>query len=136
MRTDVRALLQSTLDAAFNDVLFPDRVRVFWRRRAESPGDDPSEYIVYTLDGDPYEEYADNRPLIRATSTAVRYYYRDALLDSREGRARIARNETRIAAALIDAGFDLPTGYFDAGDIDSVGFGVTLFPAEYWEALI
>ena len=135
MKTDVRALIQTALDEAFNDLLFPDNIRVFWRRRSETEGEDPDEYIVYTLDTDPYENYADNAPFTRAARLTVRFYYRDTLIDTRAGRAKVKSHEAAIESALRAARFALPSGYFDGGDIDDIGFGTTIFPVEFWEVL-
>lgn len=119
--TDVRALLQNTLDAALSG-----DVRAYWRRKAKTEGEDPDEYIVYTLDGDD-GTYADDAPLTRTANLAVRYYYRDTLLDTTAERGRISDRERQIAAVLQSAGFSLPSGYFDVGDIDDIGFGTTIF---------
>ena len=135
MKTDVRALIQTALDDAFNAPASPDPLRVFWLRRAEVEGEDPDEYIVYTVDSDPYEDYADDEPFTRAARLTVRYYYRDSLIDTASGRAKVKRHEAAIEAALRAAGFTLPSGYFDGGDIDDIGFGTTIFPVEYWEVL-
>lgn len=135
MKTDVRALIQTALDAEFNTPQSADKIRVFWLRRNETTGEDPDEYIVYTVDTDPYEDYADNEPFTRAARLTVRYYYRDILLDTAAGRAQIKGREASIESALRAAGFALPSGYFDGGDIDDIGFGTTIFPVEYWEVL-
>lgn len=123
--TDVRALTQTTLDTALNT----DKVRVHWIRKSETDGEDPDEYVVYTLDGDPADAYADNVPLIRTANVAVRYYYREALLDTAAGRTAVKTREEQIATALEGGGFSLPNGWFDAGDIDDIGYGVTIFEA-------
>ena len=120
---DIRALVQETLDTA----LYPD-VRVYWLRKSD--GEDPDEYVVYTLDGDP-AVYADGTPLTRDANITVRFYYRDSMLDSSAGRAAIKAREAQIAEALQGAGFLLPGGWFDSGDIDDIGFGTTIFEAYY-----
>jgi hypothetical protein len=120
---DARALAQTTLDTA----LYPD-VRVFWLRKSD--GEDPDEYVVYTLSGDP-AVYADDEPLTRNANITVKYYYRDSMLDSSAGRAAIKAREAQIAEALQGAGFLLPGGWFDSGDIDDIGFGTTIFEAYY-----
>ena len=135
MKTDVRALLQTTLDHAFDYLLIPVNIRVFWNRRSETAVEDPDEYIVYTLDSDPYDSYADDEPLTRTAEATVRYYYRDTFIDTRAGRAQIKSREAAIETALRSAGFTLPQGGFDAGDIDDIGFGTVVFPAEYWEVV-
>lgn len=121
--TDIRALVQETLDTA----LYPD-VRAYWMRKSD--GEDPDEYVVYTLSGDP-AVYADGEPLTRDANITVRYYYRDSMLDSSAGRAAIKAREEQIAGALQAVGFLLPGGWFDSGDIDDIGFGTTIFEAYF-----
>ncbi len=139
--TDIRALVQTILDNALN----AEGVRVFWRKKAETRGDDPNEYIVYTLDGDPSEFHADNEPVVRAANVAVRYYYRDTMLDTHTGRNAVKSREQTIAAALVEGGFSLPYGYSDGGggvssginigDVDGIGYGVTVFECDYWRVI-
>lgn len=122
--TDIRSLVQTTLDA----VLYPD-VRVYWLRKSD--GEDPDEYVVYTLDGDPVGAYADDVPLTRDANVSIRYYYRDSMTTTKTGRAAIGWREGQIAAALLAGGFTLPNGYFDVGDIDDIGYGTTIFEAYF-----
>ncbi len=122
---DIRALVQTALDTA----LYSDGVYVYWLRKSDET--DPDEYVVYTLDGDPVGAYADGDPLTRNANASIRYYYRDSMLNSSAGKAAIKARETQIAAALTGAGFTLPNGYFDSGDIDDIGFGTTIFEAYY-----
>lgn len=121
---DIRALVQTALDAA----LYPD-VRVYWLRKSD--GEDPDEYVVYTLDGDPVGAYADDVPLTRDANASIRYYYRDSMTTTNTGRAAIRAREEQIAAALLAGGFTLPNGYFDVGDIDDIGYGTTIFEAYF-----
>lgn len=121
---DIRALVQTALDTA----LYPD-VRVYWLRKSD--GEDPDEYVVYTLDGDPVGAYADGEPLTRDANIAVRYYYRDSMTTTKTGRVTITERESQIAAALLAGGFTLPNGYFDVGDIDDIGYGTTIFEAYF-----
>lgn len=124
--TDVGDYIQYVLDAA----LSADGVRSHWLRKAETDEEDPDEYLVYTIDGDP-AVYADDRPIMRTANAAIRYYYREALIDTAAGRAAIKARARAIAGALESAGFALPNGYFDVGDIDDIGFGATVFEAYY-----
>lgn len=129
--TDVRGILQTALD----DALSSAKVRVYWLRKAETTGEAPEEYVVYTLDGDPAGVYADDQPLTRSANVVIRYYYRGSKLDTAAGRSAVKARETVIAEALEGAGFSLPSGYFDAGDIDDIGFGTTVFEAYYWRVV-
>lgn len=121
---DVREYVQQTLDEAFAY----DGIQSFWLRRIET--DEPAdEYIVYTLGGVTPDAYADNRAFIRTAEVTFRYYYSEELTLTSKGRERIRKTEKRIAKALRRAGFVLPDGWFDAGDIDDIGFGTTVFEA-------
>jgi|LSQX01.3.fsa_nt_gb hypothetical protein len=128
---DIRKLVQQTLD----DVLAADSVRAYWLRKAETGGENADEYVVYTVDGDPVGEYADDKPLTRSANVAIRYYYRDSLRDTIRGRKRIHLREKQIESGLEAACFSLPNGYFDSGDIDDIGFGTTIFDCEYWRVV-
>jgi len=124
---DIRGLAQTILDNA----LASDGVYSYWLRKTETTGEDPDEYVVYTLDSDPADAYADNEPLVRNANVAVRYYHRDSMLDTHTGRETIKAREIIIATALEQGGFSLPNGWFDAGDIDDIGFAATVFEGYY-----
>lgn len=124
-------LIQSALDA----VLYNDGVYVYWNRKTETEGQDPDEYVVYTINGDSGETFADNKPLIKAASATIRYYYRDNLLDIHAGRQKIKARRDTILSALEAADISVPNGPFDAGDIDDIGFGTIVFECEYWRAV-
>ncbi|SHI75185.1 hypothetical protein SAMN02745975_00530 [Geosporobacter subterraneus DSM 17957] len=128
---DIRGLLQTSLDTA----LYPEGIFSYWNRKAETTGGNPDEYIVYTLAGDSSEIHADDNPLVKAASTTVRYYYRDTLLDTHTGRQRIKQHEDLITSALKAAGFSIPNGSFDAGDIENNGFGTIVYECEYWRVV-
>lgn len=119
--TDVRSLVQAALDA----VLVTDKVYTHWTRKTEVAGENPNEYIVCTLDGDPTETYADNEPLVKAANVTVRYYHRAP-------RSTVRAREQQIASALKAVGFSLPAGFFDGGDIDEIGFDTTIYEAYFW----
>src|SRR5690554_5531886 len=120
----MRNLLQQTLD----DALYPD-VYSFWQRKS---GADVDEYVVYTLSGDIAESHADNQPIVKSADVTVRYYYRASKLNTYDGRQTIQAREEQIQQALEGAGLAIPFGKFDGGDIDDIGFYVTIFECEYW----
>jgi hypothetical protein len=124
---DVRGLVQVALDT----ILYPESVYVYWLRKTETQGQDPDEYVVYTLDGDIPSTSDDGMAWVKAANIAVRYYYRDSLLETRQGRGKIKDREKAIADALISAGFSIANGPFDAGDIDDIGFGTTIFECDH-----
>ena len=120
-------LLQQTLD----DALYPD-VYSFWQRKS---GADVDEYVVYTLGGDSNDSHADNKPLVNHANVTVRYYYRAEMLDTYSNRLKVQSRESQIEAALNNAGFVIPFGKFDGGDIDDIGFYATIFECEYWQVM-
>lgn len=128
---DIRGTIQMALDTA----LYPDGVFSYWNRKTETTGEDPDEYIVYTLAGDSSEFHADDNPLIKSASATVRYYYRDTLLSTHQGRQKIKTHENMIESALKSAGFSIPNGSFDAGDIERNDFGCIIFECDYWRVV-
>lgn len=120
--TDPYDLIQSTLDGAFSR----EGVYSYWLRKTKTRGEDPDEYIVYTIDGDAADFWSDNEVARRTANIAVRYYYRDALMEAPSGRAKIAGRKKAIAKVLESAGFDIPYGVRDVGDIDDTGYGAAI----------
>jgi len=123
----MRNLLQQVLD----DALYPE-VYSFWQRKS---GADVDEYVVYTLSGDSATSHADNEPVTNNANVTIRYYYRSNKLDTYDGRQLVEAREEAIEIALKDAGFTIPFGKFDGGDIDDIGFYVTVFECEYWRVI-
>jgi len=121
--TDVKALVQKTLDS----VLFQDKVYSHWQRKAEIPGENPDEYIVYTRDGDSNTYHADNGPLVKSAGVTLRYYYHKNKLETTAGRNLVTTRENTILTAMKATGFFCPDGAFDAGDIDGIGFFASVF---------
>jgi len=128
---DVRGLIQTVLDTA----LYDDGVYVYWNKKAEATGQDPDEYVVYTLSGDSNESFADDAPLVKSASVTVRYYYRNTLLDNYASRNKVKTNENKILEALYSNGFSVPNGAFDGGDIDDIGFSTIIIECEYWRVV-
>jgi hypothetical protein len=129
--TDVRDLIQSTLDTA----LTAAKVYVFWQRKVEIAGDtNPDEYVVYTYEGDEPEIYADNVPLVVDSDATVKYFYRKDKLNSKTGRDGIKSRETGIKSALKAVGFTV-SGPMDVGDVDGIGFYCSVFDCSYSEVV-
>ena len=124
-------ILQTTLDA----LLYPQGIYVFWQRKTETEEEETDEYVVYTIDGDPVGTYADDKPLTRETNLAIRYYYRDTLMETANGREKIENRTQAIIEALEAADFSVPEGAFDSGDIDDVGFGSKIIECYYWRVV-
>jgi len=123
----IKDLVQSTLDVA----LHPD-VLSYWQRKT---GLDMDEYVVYSFGGDSKEDFADDTPLTKNASVTVRYYYRAEKLETPNKRKEIENRENLIETALENAGFAIPYGRFDAGDIDDIGYFVTVFECEFWRVV-
>ena len=123
----IRELIQTTLDNA----LHPD-VLSYWQRKS---GDAADEYIVYSVSGDPGEFFADDQVQARNANVTIHYYYRSEMMDTAHGRLAITAREDAIEAALRGAGILVPFGRFDAGDVDDVGYFVTVFEAQYWRVV-
>ena len=114
------------------DTVLENKVRVYWQRKS---GPDVDEYIVYSQSGDSEEFYADNESLVNAGGITVQYFYRAEMLDTHKGRQAIKTRENTIEIALKNAGFDVPFGKFDAGDVDDIGYFVTVFECDYWRVI-
>lgn len=124
----IKTLLQETLDNA----LIPKNIYSYDQRKT---GNNANEYIVYSVSGEVKDDFADNINLIKHTNITVRYYYNDELLGDFESRNQIRENEKLIEQALEEQGFYMPFGKFDGGDIDDIGYLVTIFECEFWEVL-
>ncbi len=129
--TEIGNLLQTALDAS----LAAEGVYSYWLRKSETASEDNKEYIVYTLNEDSNNEFADDSPLIKAASVTVKYYFHDSFLDTYEGRQLVKRRAEVIQQSLLGASFTCPNGFFDAGDIEDNGFGVKIYEAEYWRVV-
>ena len=124
----IKTLLQETLDNA----LIPKNIYSYDQRKT---GNNANEYIVYSASGEVKDSFADNINLVKHTNITVRYYYNDELLGDFESRKQIRENEKLIEQALEEQGFYMPFGKFDGGDIDDIGYLVTIFECEFWEVL-
>lgn len=124
----IKTLLQETLDNA----LISKNIYSYDQRKT---GNNANEYIVYSLSGEVKDDFADNINLVKHTNITVRYYYNDELLGDFESRKQIRENEKLIEQALEEQGFYMPFGKFDGGDIDDIGYLVTIFECEFWEVL-
>lgn len=121
-------LLQTTLDTT----LYPVGVLSHWQKKT---GPDANEYIVYRMAGDASEDFADDEPLTKNASVTLNYYYRTDLINTYAGRQVIQGRIEAIQEALKTAGFTVPFGPFDAGDVDDIGYMVTVFECDYWRGV-
>lgn len=125
----MKNLIQTTLDTALytsKGILSHDQKKT---------GPDADQYIVYSQSGDSEEFHADDAVMLKAGSFTVRYYYRKEKLDTYQGRQSIKEVEDLIESSMKTAGFRLPFGRFDGGDIDDIGYMVTIFEFDYWRAV-
>ena len=124
----IKNLVQLTLDT----VLYPKSIYVYEQRKS---GLDADEYVVYSSAGDSAENFADDAVLIKNASVTVRYYYRAEKLDNYATRQKVKEIESLIENSLEEAGFEIPNGRFDAGDVDDIGYLVTVFECDYWRVV-
>ncbi len=124
----IKALTQTTLDTS----LYPLGVYSHEQRKT---GPDADEYIVYSLSGDSEEDHADDNVLVKVGDIAVRYYYRADMIETSVGRARVRQIEGVVENSMNTVGFSLPFGHFDGGDVDDIGYLVTIFDFEYWRVI-
>ena len=123
----MKTLIQTALDTA----LYP-HVLVHDQRKT---GPDADEYVVYSQSGDSQEWFSDNLTVLKNGNMTVRYYYRAEKNETYTGRQAIKTREDTIQAAMEGAGFTIPFGRFDAGDVDDIGYFVTVFECEYWRVV-
>lgn len=124
----IKTLVQTTLDGS----LYPLGV---YSHEQKKTGPDADEYIVYSLAGDGEEDHADDAALTKSAEITIRYYYRADMLETSTGRARVREIESAIEGSMKAAGFSLPFGHFDGGDVDDIGYLVTIFDFEYWRVM-
>lgn len=124
----IKDLVQLTLDT----VLYPKNIYVYEQRKS---GPDADEYVVYSLSGDIREDFADDEVLTKKANVTVKYFYRAEKLDNYTSRQAVRVVEELIETALEEAGFVIPFGRFDAGDVDDIGYMTTVFECEYWRVV-
>ncbi len=124
----IKELVQSTLD----NMLYPKNVYVYEQRKI---GVDSDSYVVYSLSGQSREYYADDKAIIKKAGVTVKYYYRTEMLESTTNKEKVRETEQLIETALEEAGFSIPFGKFDAGDVDDIGYYTTIFECEYSEVV-
>lgn len=124
----IKDLIQTTLDA----VLYPKNIYVYEQRKS---GQDADEYVVYSLSGDIREDFADDETIVKNANVTVKYFYRAEKLDNYSTKKKVREIEDLIEISLEEAGFVIPFGRFDAGDIDDIGYFATVFECEYWRVV-
>lgn len=117
--TDIRALVQTTLDIALSGI------KSYWLEKKEL-ATDQDEYIVYTAGGKYGSFFSDDARAVIDRDVTISYYHRSIKADTSAGRAAIWTREAEIESALLAAGFETSSGFFDAGDVDGIGFDVSV----------
>ena len=118
-------LVQSTLDT----ILSNDGIRVYWGRRAEDGQANPTEYVIYDLDGDSAEVSADGDVLFRMTGVSLQYYIKYSVARTYTGRQQSFERMEQMMEAMRGAGFGCSGGWSEIGDVDEIGFAT--FRAEF-----
>lgn len=124
----IKDLLQTCLD----DVLFPKGVYVHDQKKS---GENANQYVVYSMSGDSKESFADDIANIKCANVTVKYFYRESKLENHASKLKVREIEDLIESTLETNGFEVPFGRFDAGDIDGIGYMVTVFECEYWRVV-
>ena len=124
----IKDLAQLTLDTALTTY----GIKSYDQRKS---GLDASQYIVYSQQGDSEEIFSDDTVDVKNAGITLKYYYRTGLLESNSGRQTVRETEVLIEKSMAAAGFDLPFGKFDAGDVDDIEYFVTVFEFEYWRVV-
>lgn len=124
----IKDLVQLTLDT----VLYPKNIYVYEQRKS---GQDADEYVVYNFNSDDKEDFADDETIVKNANVTVKYFYRAEKLDNYSTKKKVREIEDLIEISLEEAGFVIPFGRFDAGDIDDIGYFATVFECEYWRVV-
>lgn len=125
-------MIKDLVQAALDGVLYEKKIYTFPQRKM---GGNYDEYVVYTVSGDNKEAYADDKVMTKSADVTVKYYYRADMLNDYESMKAVKETEDLIENVLEAAGFEIPFGRFDAGDIEDIGYLVTIFECEYWRAV-
>jgi hypothetical protein len=123
----IKNLLQTCLDS----VLYAKNIYVHEQKKS---GPDADEYVVYSMSGDTKESFADDKVTVKNASVTVRYFYRESKLENHASRTKVREIENLILATLEANGFEC-VGPFDSGDVDGIGYMVTIFECEYWRVI-
>lgn len=115
---DVLDLVQSTLDS----ILSESGVRSYWGRRADDGQANPSEYVIYDVDRDEAEVSADGDLYYRTISVSLQYYVKYSGARTYTGRRTTNDRMETMREAMRSAGFGCPSGWYEIGDVDDIGF--------------
>lgn len=125
-------MIKNKLQLCLDNALYNENIYVHEQKKT---GKDANEYVVYSFSGDIKEVFADDKVNVKSANVTVRYFYRESLLEKYSTRQAVRRIEQLIETTLEENGFEVPNGRFDAGDVDDIGYMVTVFECEYWRAV-
>lgn len=125
-------MIKDKLQLCLDNALYNENIYVHEQKKT---GKDANEYVVYSFSGDIKEAFADDKVNVKSANVTVRYFYRESLLEKYSTRQSVRRIEQLIESTLEENGFEVPNGGFDAGDVDDIGYLVTVFECEYWRAI-
>lgn len=125
-------MIKNKLQLCLDSVLYLKNIFVHEQKKS---GPDANQYVVYSLSGDIKETFADDTVSVKSANITVRYFYRESLLEKYSTRQEVRAIEQLIESTLEANGFEVPNGGFDAGDVDDIGYMVTIFECEYWRAI-
>lgn len=109
-------------------------LRSYWLLWQDLTEDDrPDEYIVYSVNEHEPEAGADGFGLIYVSYITVRYFCRDSWLGDSDKYQTIQKRLEQIRKALLDAEYDVSSGWRDVGDVDGISFETFVLQAEYTE---
>lgn len=125
-------MIKNKLQLCLDTVLYPLGIFVHEQKKT---GADANQYVVYSFSGDVKQAFADDEVSVKSANLTVRYFYRESLLEKYSTKQAVRTIEKLIESTLESNGFEIPQGGFDAGDVDDIGFMVTVFECEYWRAV-
>lgn len=152
---DVITLIQTALDAAlvqeshgqnmvYNQIRYnlaqteetekADPLRSYWLLRQDLSSDtNPDEYIVYTVEEHAPDDGADGAELIFESYVTLRYFCRDSWIGDADKFTVIRNRQKQIRKTLLDADFEISSGWKDVGDVDGISFETFVLEAKFTE---
>lgn len=125
-------MIKNKLQLCLDTVLYPLNIFVHEQKKS---GADADQYVVYSFSGDIKQSFADDEANVKSANLTVRFFYRESLLEKHSTKQAVREIEQLIESTLEENGFEVPQGFFDAGDVDDIGFMVTVFECECWRAI-
>lgn len=121
-------MIEETLKKTLDDAVIGDGIKTYHQRLTESQERNrPSEYLIYTVESMASQIYCDDVYKGGNNHVQVFYFHRLGLA----GKS-VREKARKIVKAMRAAGFTCPSGYYDLGDIDLIGYDVTGFDFYYF----